>query len=215
MSTKQIIRFGEFDLDVRAGELRKHGLRIRLQDQPFRILLMLLEHPGEVVSRQQIRRTLWPDGTIVEFDHSISAAIKRLRDALGESAEQPRYVETLARRGYRLIAAVSELIPIPAPSPRLNSVGRAKERAQLRDALTSASAGLGRMLCVSGEPGIGKTTLVEEFLREVGDTQSCLIGRARCSERLAGTEAWLPWLEAIESLFAGALRTERTARNVF
>lgn len=107
MSTNQIVRFGKFDLDVRAGELRKSGLRIRLQDQPFRILLMLLEHPGEVVSREQIRQTLWPDGTIVEFDHSISAAIKRLRDALGESAEQPRYVETLARRGYRFIAPVA------------------------------------------------------------------------------------------------------------
>jgi DNA-binding winged helix-turn-helix (wHTH) protein/tetratricopeptide (TPR) repeat protein len=212
-SPKQIVRFGKFDLDVRAGELRKYGLRIRLQDQPFRILLMLLEHPGEVVSRHQIRRALWPDGTIVEFDHSISAAIKRLRDALGESAEQPRYVETLARRGYRFIAEVSEQIPIPAPAPKLNTVGRAKEREQLREAMTSASAGRGSMLCVAGEPGIGKTTLVEEFLREVADTQSCLIGRARCSERLAGTEAWLPWLEAIESILAGASNTKRTARS--
>ncbi len=211
-STKQIVHFGKFDLDVGAGELRKNGLRIRLQDQPFRILLMLLEHPGEIVSREQIRQALWPDGTIVEFDHSISAAIKRLRDAFGESAEQPRYVETLARRGYRFIAEVSEQIPIPASAPKVKTVGRAKERAQLREALTSARSGRGGMLCVAGEPGIGKTTLVEEFLKEVGNTQSWLIGRARCSERLAGTEAWLPWLEAIESLLASASNIKRTAR---
>ena len=87
----RVFRFGAFELDVRAGELRKHGLKIRLQDQPFRILLMLLEHPGEVVLREEIRKRLWPNDTIVEFDHSINAAIKRLRDALGESAEEPRY----------------------------------------------------------------------------------------------------------------------------
>ncbi len=85
----RILRFGDFELDVRAGELRKHGIRIRLQDQSFQILLMLLDHPGEVVLREEIRKRLWPNNTIVEFDHSINAAIKRLRNALGESAEEP------------------------------------------------------------------------------------------------------------------------------
>src|SRR5690348_10345678 len=97
------LRFGPFELDVCAGELRKEGRRIRLQQQPFEILRMLLESPHEVVTRENIRNRLWPEGTVVEFDHSINAAVKRLRDALRDSAEKPRYVETLARRGYRFI----------------------------------------------------------------------------------------------------------------
>src|SRR5438552_3764828 len=108
-----IIRFGPFELDSRAGELRKHGIRIKLQEQPFQILLMLLEEPGKAVLRDEIRLRLWPNNTIVEFDHSINAAIKRLRDALGDSAEEPRYVETVARRGYRFIG---ELESAPEPS---------------------------------------------------------------------------------------------------
>src|SRR5580704_9003926 len=107
--------FGAFELDVRAGELRKHGVKIRLQEQPFRVLLMLLERPGEVVLREEIRKKLWPNDTIVEFAPSINAAIQRLRDALGDSADQPRYVETVARRGYRF---VGELLPDePAVEP--------------------------------------------------------------------------------------------------
>jgi DNA-binding winged helix-turn-helix (wHTH) protein len=97
------VRFGAFELDVRAGELRKHGVRIRLQGQPFQVLLMLLERPGEVVLREEIRKKLWPNDTIVEFAPSINAAIQRLRDALTDLADQPRYVETVARRGYRFV----------------------------------------------------------------------------------------------------------------
>jgi serine/threonine protein kinase/Tol biopolymer transport system component len=106
--------FGPFELDVRAGELRKHGVRIRLQEQPFQVLLMLLERPGEVVLREEIRKKLWPNDTIVEFAPSINAAIQRLRDALGDSADQPRYVETVARRGYRFIG---ELVPSGQDQP--------------------------------------------------------------------------------------------------
>src|ERR1700682_3324333 len=109
------VRFAAFELDVRAGELKKHGVRTRLQEQPFQVLLMLLERPGEVVLREEIRKKLWPNDTIVEFAPSINAAIQRLRDALGDSADQPRYVETVARRGYRF---VGELLPDePAVEP--------------------------------------------------------------------------------------------------
>jgi DNA-binding winged helix-turn-helix (wHTH) protein len=97
------IRFGPFELDVRAGELRRGVTRIRLSDQPLRVLLILLERPGEVVLREDIRDRLWPGSTVVEFDHSINAAVRRLRDALRESADQPRYIETIPRRGYRFI----------------------------------------------------------------------------------------------------------------
>jgi len=113
----RLFGFGDFELDVRARELRKHGLRIRLQDQSFQILLMLLERPGEVVLREEIRQRLWPNNTIVEFDHSINAAIKRLRNALGESAEEPRYIETLAKRGYRFSGTVRRAQPEPAAPP--------------------------------------------------------------------------------------------------
>jgi len=112
------VRFGPFELDLRTAELRKDGRRIRLQDQPFQILLMLLEHPGEVILREQIRQKLWPNGTLVEFDQGINSAVKRLRDALRESADKPRYIETLARRGYRFIgrmeAAPSQMEAAPS-----------------------------------------------------------------------------------------------------
>src|SRR5690349_13886787 len=101
-----VIRFGAYEVDLRTGELRKHGLRIKLQDQPFQILAMLLEHPGDLVTREQIKERLWPAETFVDFDHSVNTAIRRLRDALSDSADNPRYVETLPRRGYRFIAGV-------------------------------------------------------------------------------------------------------------
>src|SRR5215470_7796277 len=103
---KSNVRFGPFELDLRRGELRKEGRRIRLQEQPFRILRMLLESPGELVSREEIRKRLWPDETVVEFDQSINAAVRRLRDALRDTADNPRYVKTLARQGYRFIGEV-------------------------------------------------------------------------------------------------------------
>lgn len=99
----RIVRFGPFELDVRAGELRKRGRKVLLQEQPFQILLMLLERPGDVVLREEIRKRLWPNDTFVQFAPSINAAIQRLREALGDSGDQPRYVETVARRGYRLL----------------------------------------------------------------------------------------------------------------
>ena len=109
------IRFGTFEVDLRAGELRRNGSRVRLQEQPFQILLALVERPGEVVTRDELRKKLWPADTFVDFDHSLNAAIRRLRDALGDSAENPRFVETVARRGYRFIAPVNG-IASPAES---------------------------------------------------------------------------------------------------
>ena len=107
------IHFGPFELDVRAGELRKGDARIRLTEQPLQVLLMLLERPGEVVLREEIRARLWPDSTVVEFDHGINSAVRRLRDALRDSADKPRYVETLPRRGYRFIGQVKPAMVSP------------------------------------------------------------------------------------------------------
>jgi Tol biopolymer transport system component/DNA-binding winged helix-turn-helix (wHTH) protein len=101
-----VIRFGIFEADLRAGELRRNGSRIRLQDQPFQVLALLLARPGELVTREELRDKLWPADTFVDFDHGLNAAVKRLRDALGDSAENPRFIETLARRGYRFLLPV-------------------------------------------------------------------------------------------------------------
>jgi len=102
----RLVRFGVFEADPQTGELRKQGRRVPLQGQPFDILMMLLEHPGELVSRVQIRERLWPEGTFVDFDHSLNTAVNKIRDVLGDSAASPRFIETLARRGYRFIAPV-------------------------------------------------------------------------------------------------------------
>jgi serine/threonine protein kinase len=105
-SPTRFCRFGAFQLDLRARELRRNGIKVRIPDQSIQVLAMLLEHPGEVVTREEVHQRLWPNGTNVEFDHSINAAIKRLRQALEDSAEAPRYVETLPRLGYRFIGSV-------------------------------------------------------------------------------------------------------------
>src|SRR5215211_6211014 len=102
--TPAAIRFGSFELDVRSRELRNGDTRIRLQDQPFEILRLMLERPGDVVTREELCQRLWPNGTFVDFEHSLNAAVKRLRAALGDDADNPRFVETLPRRGYRFIA---------------------------------------------------------------------------------------------------------------
>jgi DNA-binding winged helix-turn-helix (wHTH) protein/tetratricopeptide (TPR) repeat protein len=104
--SKNILRFGAFELELRAGELRKSGLRIRLQQQPLQILQMLVERSGEVVTREELRRKLWPAGTYVDFERSLNKAMVRLRDALGDSADFPRFIETLPRKGYRFLAPV-------------------------------------------------------------------------------------------------------------
>lgn len=107
------VRFGAFEADLHSGELRKHGLKIKLQDQPFQVLALLLERSGDMVTREELRHKLWPAEAFVDFDVGLNTAIKRLRDALGDSAEAPRFVETLPRRGYRFIATTEEVLGSP------------------------------------------------------------------------------------------------------
>jgi DNA-binding winged helix-turn-helix (wHTH) protein len=102
-SPTRFFRFGPYELDTGNGELRKSGLRIRLQDQPFRVLLLLLERQGQIVSREEMRQSLWPADTFVDFDHSLSTIINKIREALGDTATNPRFVETVAKRGYRFV----------------------------------------------------------------------------------------------------------------
>src|SRR5713226_3719656 len=101
------IRFGVFEVDPCAGELRKQGVRIKLQEQPFQVLQLLLERPGQVVTREELRQRVWPADTFVDFEAGVNNAVKRLREALGDRAETPRFIETLPRRGYRFIGPVN------------------------------------------------------------------------------------------------------------
>src|SRR5437762_11078342 len=110
-ASSRILRFGPFEAEVQAGELRKQGLKVRLQDQPFQILVMLLDRHGELVTRQEIHQKLWPADTFVDFDHGLNNAVNRLREALGDSAESPRFIETLPKKGYRFIGKVTGYEP--------------------------------------------------------------------------------------------------------
>src|SRR5260370_24753433 len=117
----RVLGFGNYEIDVRAGELRKSGVKLKLQEQPFQVLCVLVEHPGEVVTREELRNRLWPADTFVDFDHGLNAAVKRLRDTLADTAENPRFIETLAKRGYRFLVplhpqAVTQEPGVPTPA---------------------------------------------------------------------------------------------------
>jgi TolB-like protein/Tfp pilus assembly protein PilF len=138
--TGRVIQFGEFELDTAAGELRRQGSKLRLQDQPLQILQILLQRPGEIVAREELQLKVWPSDTFVDFDHGINNAIKRLREALGDTADTPRFVETLPRRGYRFIGKIEQETPkfrSLAVLP-LDNLSRDSEQEYLADGLTEA-----------------------------------------------------------------------------
>lgn len=116
-----VLRFGVFEVNVASGELRKNGARIRMQEQPFQVLTELLLHAGSVVTRDELRTKIWPADTFVDFDHSLNTAVNKIRDALGDSAASPRFVETLARRGYRFVAPVDS-VAIPTTLSRAKAL---------------------------------------------------------------------------------------------
>lgn len=134
---KKVFRFGVYEADALTGELHKGGARLRLQEQPFQVLVMLLERPGELVTREEIRERLWGAETFVDFDHSLNTAINKLRETLNDSATEPRYIETLARRGYRFIApveapgsaGVSPTTETPSPAASADSLPSAPRSA--------------------------------------------------------------------------------------
>src|SRR5215468_6963655 len=114
-TSSTLLRFGVFEADLRAGELRKQGKRIKLQEQPFQVLMVLLQRPGEVVTHKELRNHNWSPDTFVDFDNSLNTAINKLREALGDSADNPLFIETLPRRGYRFLARVERLRGNPRP----------------------------------------------------------------------------------------------------
>lgn len=123
-----LLRFGVFEVDLAAGELRKNGARIRLQEQPFQVLAALLQNAGQVVPRERLRKTIWPADTFVDFDHSLNTAVNKIRDALGDSASSPRFVETLSRRGYRFIAPVETVATLASAAAQNRAQEQTKDR---------------------------------------------------------------------------------------
>jgi cholera toxin transcriptional activator len=133
-------RFGVFEADAATGELRRQGIRIKLNAQPFQMLLLLLERPGQLLTREEISRELWPDGTFVDYEHGVNSAVNRIRDALGDTASSPRFVETLARRGYRFVAPVERLGGRGDGAETEASTPPAEERAPVLAERTAAPA---------------------------------------------------------------------------
>src|SRR3984957_17591375 len=122
--TARVLRFDAFELDLHAPELRKSGIRVRLQGQPLQVLAALLNHPGDVVTHEELRTQIWTADTFVDFDHSLHNAIARIREALGDSAEKPRYIETLPRRGYRYIGRLEDAEAPGATAEKADDAGK-------------------------------------------------------------------------------------------
>lgn len=137
---RRVLRFDAFEVDVEERELRRYGLKVKLQEQPFQVLLLLLARPGAVLAREDLRKALWPDGTFVDFEHGLNTAVKKLRDALGDSAEVPRFVETVARRGYRFVGKLEAPAGTPTALPE-----RGRQLATSKNAVI-----LGLTLCALG-----------------------------------------------------------------
>jgi cholera toxin transcriptional activator len=140
----RLYRFGLFEAHPATGELRRQGVRVKLNAQPFQVLCLLLDRPGDLLTREEISRELWPDGTFVDFDHGVNSAVNRIREALGDTAINPRFVETLARRGYRFVApvervALEQTLSPPTPQP---AVFQSSKPATSGEASTSLLSGI-------------------------------------------------------------------------
>ncbi len=135
--SSSVVGFGIFEINLRSGELRKHGLRIQLPGQPFTILALLIGKRGEIVTREELKKALWPKDTFVDFEHSLNSAIKKLREALNDSADTPRYIETVPRLGYRFIPPVQ---PIPLPETPMLELPRLPVQERLGASIAAASS---------------------------------------------------------------------------
>src|SRR5689334_20622839 len=144
--TSERLRFGVFEVDLRAREIRKHGMRLRIQGQPFAVLAMLLESPATVVTREELQKRLWSTDTFVNFDHGLNKAINKLREVLGDSAENPRFVETVSRQGYRFLADVQEIEEVPALRPPAASAPELREIPAVRPPLVKVEESSSRRI---------------------------------------------------------------------
>ena len=228
--TGQILTFGAYRLDLVKQQLWRSDQTIRLTGKAFGVLTHLASHPGQLVSKDELFQTVWPDAVV--SDSTLTSSIKELRKAFHDNAKAPEYIETVHRRGYRFIAVIEEIssasteeksdrppalhsrqtsqteapaqLPPIDTQPRISTtVGRETELAQLRVWLDIARAGERQVVFVTGEPGIGKTTIVETFLSQLGAQEHIWIGRGQCLEQHGAGEAYMPVLEALGRLCRG------------
>ncbi len=196
----RLIRFSAFELDIDSGELFEHGRKVKLQGQPFELLFALLERPGEVISREELRQRIWPGDTLVDFEHGLNRAINKARKALGDSPQTPQFLETLPKRGYRFIGSIhresgnGSTPKIEKEEPIL--IGRDAERNLLLGLIDAALTGRGSLALIGGEPGIGKTHLTRAVLAE-GLRRGCF-GVIGHSYELEGTPPYAPFIEILE-----------------
>ena len=207
MQPSNHISFGPFWLDLTNQCLWQGTRAISLRPKPFAVLKLLVENAGQLVTKQQVLETVWP-GTYVS-DAVLKDSIRQLREAFGDDAESPVYIETAHRRGYRFIAKVSRdghredfqrRGPIHSQSTTVGLLGRQFELQKMRDSVDRAIAGERQIIFVTGEAGIGKTTLVEAFLEQREDPQEILTARGQCLEHYGAGEAYLPVLDAFSRL---------------
>ena len=186
-SVPPIIRFGVFELDPRAGELRKQGMKIRLQGQPVEILVMLLERPGETITREELQKKLWPADTFVDFEQGLNNAMKRLRAALDDDAESPHFIETLPRRGYRFIGSVNGSAQAPRRSQANPQAGACFGLRRL--------GALGRYCGGGGAGGIERTRLARPVFLATAKAADSSFGRAAVDQsvRRSGTGILRRW----------------------
>ena len=226
------IRFGDFEFDSHSGKLFLDGRSIKIQPQPLRVLAVLLEKPGQIVSREQLRTRVWGDATFVEFDQGLNYCIRQIRVALSDGAAKPVYIETLPKQGYRFIARVllpaerldsphSELWSEVSQEPEVQArpaesrlrrqerepelvFGRERELSKLGELLQSAVDGTGRVALVTGEPGIGKTALAASFVYAARKRHpDLLLVRGACVEQYGAGEPYLVFLDALGGQLRG------------
>jgi|ERR1700686_4424221 cholera toxin transcriptional activator len=163
---KGFFRFGVYEADPGSGELRKSGVRLRVQEQPFQVLLTLLRRPSEVVTREELRQQLWPEDTFVDFDHSLNTVINKLREALSDSAANPRFIETLARRGYRFLPPVEFVEKQPAvilPQPPLAILSEPAKQVE-EPHLPNPPAAVSLLTCAQDVPAVQRSHVRVLFL---------------------------------------------------
>ena len=211
-----VIHFGPFEADLEEGVLRKHGTKIRLQTQPFQILAALLETPGKVITRDELRRCLWPKDTFVDFEHGLNAAVARLRQALGDSAEQPRYIETLAKRGYRFTAKVAGPVIEKGEELPASPVAAKHKAAPWIAAAVLLGAGGALVFVVISHPAVAQGTAPSTFddISRNGITPGAVARWESCSLRLErGETGQLRYLCDVHPLRCPNASDERSGRR--